>query len=224
MISMGISGAQQIAASNAEDAAVDARNAGKLRAHNRANRQYDVTANLDNVQYLNQVQEQEIQQDITYQAMMDQWSSDDQELKGLFAREDFAIEDAIIAMHEGSYAGSQTGATAARLAGASARKAGMAKARSLHTKMMAVDKVNLSKEQSGKRARDESHSLFMDVAFAPTHGFRPAAPALESKKSKAGLLLGLAGTGLEGFKAYKTNKATKVWSEKQTVAMAGAAN
>ena len=131
----------------------------------------------------------------------------------MFAREDFAIEDAIIAMHEGSYAGSQTGATAARLAGASARKAGMAKARSLHTKMMAVDKVNLSKEQSGKRARDKSHELFMDVAFAPVHGFRPAAPAMESKKSKAGLLLGLAGTGLQGFKAYKGNRAPKVLAD-----------
>jgi len=209
--------AQQIAASSAEDQAVDARNRGKLAAHARANKEYDVQANLDNVQYLNQVQEQEHQQDVTYQAMMDQWSSDDQELKGLFAREDFAIEDAIIAMHEGSYAGSQTGATAARLAGASARKAGMAKARSLHTKMMAVDKVNLSKEQSGKRARDKSHDLFMDVAFGPVHGFRPAAPALESKKSKAGLLLGLAGTGLETFKAYKANTADGVTMKDKTV-------
>ena len=165
MISMGISGAQQIATSQAEDAAVDARNAGKLKAHARAQRQYDVTANLDNVQYLNDVQEQEGQQDALYQSLLDQWASDDAELKSLFATQDFAIEDAIIAMHEGSYAGSQTGATAARLAGASARKAGMAKARSLHTKMMAVDKVNLSKEQSGKRARDKSHELFMDVAL-----------------------------------------------------------
>ena len=205
--------AKQVATSQADDAAVDARNRGKLAAHARANKEYDVQANLDNVQYLNQVQEQEIQQDVTYQAMMDQWSSDDQELKGLFAREDFAIEDAIIAMHEKSYAGSQTGATAARLAGASARKAGMAKARSLHTKMMAVDKVNLSKEQSGKRARDKSHDLFMDVAFGPVHGFRPAAPAMESKKSKAGLLLGLAGSGLQGFKAYKANKAAPVKGE-----------
>jgi len=40
---------------------------------------------------------------------------------------------------------------------------------------------------------------------------------MESKKSKAGLLLGLAGTGLEGFKAFKANKATDVWADKQTV-------
>ena len=85
-------------------------------------------------------------------------------------------------------------------------KAGMAKARSLHTKMMAVDELNRTKQVSWKQAKDKSHALHQEVAFAPVHGFRPAAPAMESKKSKAGLLLGLAGTGLEGFKAYKSNK------------------
>jgi len=216
MISMGISGAQQIAASSAEDAAVDARNNGKLKAHHRAQRQYDVTANLDNVQYLNDVQEQDNQQDVVYQSLMDQWSADDAELKKLFAQQDFAIEDAIIAMHEGSYAGTQTGGSAARLAGASARKAGMAKSRALHTKMMAVDNVNRTKQASWKQAKDKSHALHQEVAFAPVHGFRPAAPALESKKSKAGLLLGLAGSGLQGFKAYKANKAPAVAGESKT--------
>ena len=205
--------AQQVAASSAEDAAVDARNAGKLKAHARAQRQYDVTANLDNVQYLNDVQEQEGQQDALYQSLLDQWSSDDAELKSLFAKQDFAIEDAIIAMHEGSYAGSQTGATAARLAGASARKAGMAKSRALHAKMTAVDDVNRTKQTSWKQAKDKSHALHQEVAFAPVHGFRPAAPAMEGKKSKAGVLLGLAGTGLKGFHAYKSNTPETVLSD-----------
>ena len=210
---------QQIAQSQAEDAAVDARNRGKLNAHARANREYDVKANLDNVQYYNDVQEQEVQQDVTYQAMLDQWRGDDMELKELFAKQDFAVEDAIIAMHEGSYAGTGTGATAARLAGQSAQKAGMAKARSLHTKMMAAERIDVSKEKTYKAAKDKSHELFMDVAFAPVHGFRPAAPALESKKSKAGLLLGLAGTGFKGFKDFKANTAPGVkskWWERES--------
>ena len=206
---MGIAGAQQVAGSMAEDAAVDARNNGKLKAHHRAQRQYDVTANLDNVQYLNDVQEQENQQDVLYTALLDQWSSDDAELKKLFAQQDFAIEDAIIAMHEGSYAGTQTGGTAARLAGKSARKAGMAKSRALHSKMMAVDDINRTKQASWKQAKDKSHALHQEVAFAPVHGFRPAAPALESKKSKAGLLLGLAGSGFKAFKQGKANVAKK---------------
>ncbi len=216
---MGISGAQQIVASQAEDAAVDARNAGKLKAHARAQRQYDVTANLDNVQYLNDVQEQEGQQDALYQSLLDQWSADDAELKSLFAQQDFAIEDAIIAMHEGSYAGEGTGGSAARLAGASARKAGMAKARALHTKMTAVDELNRTKQVSWKQAKDKSHALHQEVAFAPVHGFRPAAPAMESKKSKAGLLLGLAGTGFKGFKDFKANTAPGVkskWWERES--------
>ena len=151
--------------------------------------------------------------------MLDQWSADDAELKSLFAQQDFAIEDAIIAMHEGSYAGEGTGGSAARLAGASARKAGMAKARALHTKMTAVDELNRTKQVSWKQAKDKSHALHQEVAFAPVHGFRPAAPAMESKKSKAGLLLGLAGTGFKGFKDFKANTAPGVkskWWERES--------
>ena len=153
---MGISGAQQIVASQAEDAAVDARNAGKLKAHARAQRQYDVTANLDNVQYLNDVQEQEGQQDALYQSLLDQWSADDAELKSLFAQQDFAIEDAIIAMHEGSYAGEGTGGSAARLAGASARKAGKKeftyKGKKYHTRPKEEDAARTSKINRASQA------------------------------------------------------------------------
>ena len=133
---MAISGAQQIAGHQAEAGAARGRNNAKLKNYHRQNKEYEVTANLDNVQYLNDVQEQEVQQDATYQAMLDQWSNTDAQLKSLFAQEDFKIEDAIVKMHQDSYAGTQTGATAARLAGKSALEAGRAKSRSLHNKMM----------------------------------------------------------------------------------------
>jgi len=216
MATMAMSGAQQVAGHAAETGAARGRNNAKLKNYHRQNKEYEVTANLDNVQYLNDVQEQDAEQDRTYQAMLDQWSDTDAQLKSIFATEDFAIEDAIIKMHQDSYAGTQTGATAARLAGKSAIEAGRAKSRAIHNKMMAVDEANRLKSRTHTAAKNDSHKLFMDVAFAPVHGFRPAAPELEAGPSKAGLILGLAGTAVQGFADYKANKAPSVGKKKSS--------
>ena len=207
-----ISGAQQIAGHQAAVGAARDSNNAKVKNFHRQNQEYKVTANLDNVKYLNDVIDQDQDQDRTYQAMLDQWSDTDAQLKKLFATQDFAMEDAIIEMHEGSYAGTQTGATAARLAGKSAMEAGRKKARAIHSKMFAVDEANRQKEKTHRAAQHDSNVLFRDVAFAPVHGFAPAAPELEAGPSKAGLILGLAGTGLQGFKdagAFKAKPVTK---------------
>ena len=214
---MGISGMQQIAGHQAESSAVRGRNAAKIKNYNRQNQEYNVIAQLDNVQYLNDVQEQDADQDRTYQAMLDQWSDTDAQLKSLFAEQDFAIEDAIVEMHENSYAGTQTGRTAGRLAAKSAMTMGRKKARALHSKMFAADEASRAKEKTYKAAKHDSHKLFNEVRFAPVHGFRPAMPEMEAGPSKAGLILGLAGTGLKGYKAGMANKATKLWSEKEIV-------
>ena len=210
MATMAIGGLQQVAAHQAEASAARGRNNAKLKNFHRQNEEYKVTANLDNVQYLNDVQEQDADQDRTYQAMLDQWSDTDAQLKNIFKQNDHAIEDAIIKMHENSYAGTQTGATAARLAGKSAVEAGRTKSRALHNKMMAVTDANRQKSKTHTAAKHDSHKLFMDVAFAPVHGFAPAAPELEAGPSKAGLILGLAGTALQGKKDYDAFKAKKV--------------
>ena len=210
MASMAIGGLQQVAAHQAETGAARDRNNAKLKNHYRANKEYDVQANLDNVKYLNDVIDQDQDQDRTYQAMLDQWSDTDAQLKNIFAQKNFEIEDAIVAMHEGSYAGSQTGATAARLAGKSAMESGRKKARAIHEKMFAVDEANRQKSRTHAAAKHDSQKLFRDVAFAPVHGFRPAAPTMEAGPSKAGLILGLAGTGLQGYKDFKANTPPKV--------------
>ena len=213
---MAIQGGQQIAAHSAAAGAARGRNNAKLRNYHRQNKEYDVLANLDNVQYLNDVQQQEIDQDATYQAMMDQWSDADTQLKSIFAENDFAIEDAIVKMHEDSYAGTQTGATAARLAGKSAMALGRAKTRALHNKMFAVDEANRAKAKTWRAAKHDSQKLFNEVRFAPIHGFRPAAPELEAGPSKAGLILGLAGTGMKGFGQYQHNTADPVVSGEES--------
>ena len=215
---MGVNMAGQVAQHGAETSAARGRNNAKLKNYHREVKEQDVQANLDNVQYLSDVQEQDADQDATYQAMMDQWSDTDSQLNQIFAEQDFAIEDAIIAMHEGSYAGEQTGATAGRLAGKSAMKAGRAKARAIHTKMMATDEANRQKTKSYRGAQYDSRKLFMDVAFAPVHGFRPAKPEMEAGPSKAGLILGLAQTGMQGYQAFDANTAPGVKKgDKKTV-------
>ena len=207
---MAISGAQQVVGHQAEASAARGRNNAKLKNSHRQNEEYKVTANLDNVQYLNDVQEQEIDQDYTYQAMLDQWSDTDAQLKSIFAEQDFAIEDAIVEMQKNSYAGTQTGATAARRAAAPVMEMGRKKARALHSKMFAVDEANRAKAKSHRAGKYDSHKLFQDVAFAPIHGFGPAAPEMEAGPSKAGLILGLAGSALKGHQAFKHNTADDV--------------
>ena len=212
MAGMAIGGLQQIAGHQAETAAAKGRNNAKLKNFHRQNEEYKVTANLDNVKYLSDVIDQDQDQDRTYQAMLDQWSDTDAQLKKVFATQDFAIEDAIIEMHEGSYAGTQTGASAARMAGKSAMEAGRKKARAIHSKMFAVDEANRQKSRTHAAAKHDSQKLFRDVAFAPVHGFRPAAPTMEAGPSKAGLILGLAGTGLHGYKDFQASKSPSVKS------------
>ena len=211
--SAAISAGGQIASHQAAVGAARDSNNAKLKNWHRQNKEYDVTANLDNVKYLSDVQEQDADQDRTYQAMLDQWSDTDAQLKKVFATQDFAIEDAIIEMHQGSYAGTQTGATAARLAGKSAMESGRKKARAIHEKMFAVDEANRQKSKTHTAAKHDSHKLFMDVAFAPVHGFRPAAPTMEAGPSKAGLILGLAGTAVQGVSDYRDFKASPAYKE-----------
>ena len=207
---MALQGASQIAGSQAESAAVQHSNAGKLKKHKRDVEAWKVEANLDNVQYLDDIQEQDHNQDKTYHALLDQWSSDDLQLKKIFSKNDHEIEDAIIAMHEGGYAGEQTGKTAGRLAAKSAKEAGYRKSRAIHNKMMAEREVNMRKGQAFKEASDRSRDLYMDVAFAPVHGRMPHKPHLDKAPSKAGLFLNLAQTGLQGYSDFKDFKASKV--------------
>ena len=113
-------------------------------------------------------------------------------------------------MQQNSYAGEQTGRTAGRLAAKPVMEMGRKKARALHKKMFAVDEASMAKAKTHRAAKHDSHKIFMDVAFAPIHGFRPARPEMEAGPSKAGLILGLAGTGLQGYKDYKANTADDV--------------
>ena len=189
----------QVAGHQAEQQAIAGRNRAKLRNFEEQNRLYDREVMLDRAQYKNDTQLQDIKQDDVYQAMVDQWTQEDQKLNRLFAQGDQKIEKAIIKMHESDYAGTQTGRTAARLAGKSAKKLGQEKSEILHNLMMAEEEAQVSKDISYNEATRKSRDLYEQVRFAPIHGPRPRAPEMEPPKSSASLILGLGQTAIGGW-------------------------
>ena len=188
------SGMGQIAGHQAENNAIAGRNRAKLRNHQEQNRLYDREVMFDRAQYRNDMALEDVKQDDIYRAMVDQWTQEDQKLNRLFAQSDQKIEKAVIEMYENEYAGTQTGRTAARLAGKSAKKLGQQKSEILHNLMMSKEESIVSKDIQSEEARSKSRDLYEQIRFAPIHGPTPMAPELEPKKSSAGLILGLAGS------------------------------
>ena len=155
---------------------------------------------LDRAQYRNDIQLEDIKQDDVYRAMVDQWTQEDQKLNRLFAESDQKIEKAVIEMYENEYAGTQTGRTAARLAGKSAKKLGQQKSEILHNLMMSKEESIVAKDIQAEQGREKSRDLYENIRFAPIHGPTPMAPELEPKKSSASLIFSLGATAAGAFK------------------------
>ena len=199
----------------AEGQAVAGRNRAKLRNFEEQNRLYKREVMFDRAQYRNEMIKGDIDYDSIHQSMVDQWTQDDLQLKELFAEHDHKMEKALIEMYESDYAGTQTGRTASRLAAKSAVKMGQEKSRSLHNLMMAKEKAITSKDLAHREATAKARSTYEQIRFAPVHGPTPRAPEMEPKPSSAGLILGLAGVGLDaysGFRDWKATPAGEKWS------------
>ena len=202
----------QVAEHQAGNNAIAGRNRAKLRNFEENNRLYDREVMLDRAQYRNDMQLEDIKQDDIYRAMVDQWTQEDAKLNRLFAQSDQKIEKAVRKMYENEYAGTQTGRTAARLAGKSAKAMGQEKSEILHNLMMAEEESMLSKDMIREQSASKSRDIYEEIRFAPIHGPTPMAPELEPKKSSAGLILGLATSavgGISDFKGSDTFKARK---------------
>ena len=184
----------QVAEHQAQNQAIAGRNRAKLRNFEEQNRLYDREVMLDRAQYRNDIQLEDIKQDDVYKAMVNQWTEEDQKLNRLFAESDQKIEKAVIEMYENEYAGTQTGRTAARLAGKSAKKLGQQKSEILHNLMLSKEEAAVTKDIQTEEARSKSRDLYEQIRFAPIHGPTPMAPELEPKKSSASLILGLGQT------------------------------
>ena len=196
----------QVAEHNAQNQAIAGRNRAKLRNFEEQNRLYDREVMLDRAQYRNDMALEDIKQDDVYKAMVGQWTQEDQKLNRLFAESDQKIEKAVISMYENEYTGTQTGRTAARLAGQSAKKLGQEKSEILHNLMMSKEESIVSKDIQTEEARSKSRDLYENIRFAPIHGPTPMAPEMEPKKSSASLILGLGQTAADSdWKALPWN-------------------
>jgi len=198
-----LSAGSQVMAHQAEGQAVAGRNRAKLRNFEEQNRLYDREVMLDRAKYRNDMVLEDIKQDDIYRAMVDQWTQEDVKLNRLFADADMKLEESVREMYQNEYAGTQTGATAARLAGKSAKELGQKKSQILHKLMMSEEESIISKDMSKEQSAAKSRDTYEAVRFAPIHGPTPMAPELEAKPSSASLLLGLGQTGLQAHKDWK---------------------
>ena len=204
----------QVAEHNAQNQAIAGRNRAKLRNFEEQNRLYDREVMLDRAQYRNDMALEDIKQDDVYKAMVGQWTQEDQKLNRLFAESDQKIEKAVRSMYENEYAGTQTGRTAARLAGKSAVKMGQERSRGLHNLMMAEEKAITAKDISRSEAEAKTRSTYEQIRFAPVHGLTPLAPEMEPKKSSAGLILGLATSAVGGISDFQASGKPNIFERK----------
>jgi hypothetical protein len=200
-ISAAVGVGQAVVGYNAEKAAVNARNRARLQNFERANVQYLTDAMLDNAQYKQDQIQEDVKQDQIYMSMIDQWRQNDMELDKIFAQGNFKIEKAIREMHGNDYAGTQTGATAARLAGKSTKEMGFKKAEYVHDMLMAEKSAEFSNDRIRNKAMWDSWDMYEKVRYAPIHGHTPVNNlSLEAKPSAAGMILGIAGSAASNFK------------------------
>jgi len=216
MLSTGLGMMGQVAEHNAANNAIAGRNRAKLRNFEEQNRQYDREVMFDRAQYRNDIINGDIDYDTIHRSMVDQWTQQDQQLKELFAENDHEMERALIEMYENEYAGTQTGRTAARLAGKSAVKMGQERSRGLHNLMMAEEKAITAKDIARSEAESKVRSTYEQVRFAPVHGLTPLAPEMEPKKSSAGLILGLAGSAVGGIADFQASDKPNIFKRKSS--------
>jgi len=190
---------QALAGHQAAVAGVNYRNKAKLKNFERQNVQYLTDAMLDNALYKQDQLQNDQEQDQVYRDMINQWRANDRELDKIFAKGSFKMEQAIREMHQNDYAGTQTGATAARLAGKSTKEMGFKKAEYVHEMLMA-EKTKVDKDETVRdHAQWDSWAMYEKVRYAPIHGHAPVAPLLEAKPSAAGALFGAVGSIAGGF-------------------------
>ena len=187
-----VQAAGQIGEHQAQKAGVKSRNRARLRQFDYENQDYLNEVKLNNAVWKNDTAAAEVEEEQVFQAMVDQWNVQDQQLDEMFADYDYKLQDAIIQMYEDDYAGTQTGATAARRVGKGAKEKGFKMSKATNDLILAKEKGDLVKEAYFTDAETKMNALWEKVRFPPQHGHTPVPPELEAKPSTASLVLNLA--------------------------------
>ena len=198
-----VQAAGQVSAHNQKKSAAKARNREKLRQFDAANQDYLTQVMLDNNKWKNDVLNAELEQEDVFDSMVQQWNDYDEQLDSIFADADFKLQDAIISMYKNEYAGTQTGRTAARLAGQSARELGFAKAEITNKLILSQREADVKKEGVRMDATSKINNLFNKVRHPPMPGHTPIPAPYEAGPSQASLIIGLAGSALSAYGMHK---------------------
>lgn len=182
-------------------------NRAKLRNFHRRNQQYLIDAMIDDVGYQDRVQQAEEMADQQFQALTDQWSTNDAQLDKIFANEKFAIERSLVNMYQKEYAGSQAGVTASRKAAQSAKEYGLEKSKRLSSMILASDEAYAKGEAARNKIAGERRNLYNQVRFAPSRGPTPQAPIMTPMPGRGSLFTTLFKSALGAFAFGSLTKA-----------------
>ena len=182
-----------------QKAQVNARNRAKLANFDAENSAYLRDVTLGNASYRDKVVQQEVKLDQIFKGASEKWQEQDMLMEEVYTKHAFNVQDIMIGKAKASYAGTQTGRTAARLAAEPSRAAGMAMAKSVRDVVLNSRKVQLNKEIIANDADRRSRSQWEQVRQAPVPGHTPVAPQLEAGPGIGGLLLNIAAAAVGAY-------------------------
>jgi len=179
--------------------AVKYRNRAKLQNFEIANEEYEDQVMIRNNAWKNEVSAAEIELDNIFKATHDQWNKDDAEMDAILLNHSFTTEEAIIAMHKGSYAGTMTGRTAGRLAAKSSVEAGRVLSKSMANVILNQKKLDSNAEVIRQQANAKQWKAWEAVWRSPVHGHTPRPPQLEGKPPIGPMLMEIAIAGAGAY-------------------------
>ena len=203
--------------------AVKYRNRAKLQNFEIENEKYKDQVMIRNNAWKNEVSAAEVELDNIFKATYDQWSKDDAEMDAILLQHSFTTEEAVIAMHKGSYAGTMTGRTAGRLAAKSSVEAGRAISKSMANVILNQKKMESNAEVIRQQANAKQWKAWEAVWRSPVHGHTPRPPQLEGKPPIGPMLMEIAVAGAGAYlggtaraSSMKADKKLSDWVMKQT--------
>ena len=197
----GVGAASSIATHQAEKSKAAMSNRVKLSNYNREVDNWQFNEMINRTIFSNETLENDRIQDNLYTDMLDTWMDLDFEHSKLEAETSQGIEEAIRKMYQNDYAGTQTGRTAARLAGKSAKALGFHKVGLLRELMFSKEETQRQKERALQdRDKKAIDSWTQYGRYAPIPTRAPSKELMEATLDRGpsgiGLGLSLANTAL----------------------------
>tara|TARA_R100000458_G_C8256409_1_gene232494 strand:+ start:68 stop:802 length:735 start_codon:yes stop_codon:yes gene_type:complete len=194
---LAVSTASSVASYATQTSATKSKNRSRIRAYEAEKQNYLNDIMLRNNQYNNEVIEQELALDELNKAQMAQWANQDRQYLKLLEDHAFNTQDALVDRYRKEYAGPQTGVTASRLAGETARAVGLGLSKSIANVMFNKETIALNKEIIYQDTDAKRRLAYEKVRYAPLPGAPPPPPELEAPPGIGGMLLNIAMAGAQ---------------------------